>query len=297
MFKLFRSIFTLKSAMGPEQNSEPKTSLPKIILFGDSLTQWSFLSKDSKGLGDVLTAHFKGRAIVENEGQAGWNSTWLRPTFEHIIERVRNHETQSPLLFTIWLGANDAAPPEYAAHVPIAKYEENLRLFVESILSEPKMEQTKVVLITPPPINVPDPSKDENKDEFDLGPAVRKAFREAEMEKKGYKTFVNKARYAARVMEIAKSFCKSDYRERVVGLDFWRAVVNFQLKEDERDGLDEGKIDWKYEELKIPGSGLPGAGEYREEMFTDRLHLGTLGYDILSAEFFKVVGDKWPDFL
>lgn len=146
--------------MPPDRSPKSNPSLPKIILFGDSLTQWSFLSKSSKGLGDVLRAHFAGRAIVENEGRAGWNSTWLHPTFKQILQRVRDYETEPPLLFTIWLGANDACPPEYAAHVPIARYEENLRFFVESILSEPRMEGTRIVLITPPPINVPDPGKD-----------------------------------------------------------------------------------------------------------------------------------------
>lgn len=60
-----------------------------------------------------------------------------------------------------------------------------------------------------------------------MGPAVRKAFGEAEMEKKGCKTFVSKARYAARVMGIARSFEGSDYMERVVGWIFGGRLLIF----------------------------------------------------------------------
>lgn len=80
-------------------------------------------------------------------------------------------------------------------------------------------------------------------------------------------------------------------------MDFWRAVVDFQLKEDGKGGLPKNEIDWEDEELMLPGFGLPGAGQFKEDMFTDGLHLGTLGYDVLRAEFFKVVGEKWPNFL
>lgn len=270
-------------------------SLPKVILFGDSLTQWSFNSKDSKGLGDVLSIYLKGRAIVENEGFAGWNTSWLRPKFKAILNRVREEETHPPLLFTIWLGANDAVTPGYAAHVPIDEFEMNLRHFVESILIEPKMEETKIMLIAPPPINVPDPKEHEDDDGMDLGPEAQKALREAEMGMKGYKTYVNKARYAKKVLEIAKSFETSDYKERVVGLDFWKAVVNFQLSNDGKDVLHGDDID--FGNVQLPGSGLSGAGMFKQDMFTDGLHLGTLGYDVLSKEFFEVVGEKWPEFL
>jgi lysophospholipase L1-like esterase len=43
-------------------------SKPKVILFGDSLTAWSFDTEHGKGFGDVLTKHFEGRAEVVNEG-------------------------------------------------------------------------------------------------------------------------------------------------------------------------------------------------------------------------------------
>jgi len=248
-------------------------SLPKLILFGDSLTQWSFYSEDSKGLGDVLTTRYAGRATIENEGRAGYCSTWLLPHFDSIIQRVRQQETQPPLLFTIWLGANDACPPEYRPHVPLDKFEANLRYFVDTILAEEKMGTTKVVLIAPPPINL---RASAEKDEFDLGPKVQKAHANAAREMKAYKTYVNKAVYARKVMEIAKSY-GGKVSDRVVGLDYWRAVVNFELKEQGLETLaPDVSVDFEDDDTRLPGSGLQGAKNFRKGMFTDGLHLGTL---------------------
>lgn len=41
-------------------------SLPKVILFGDSLTAYSF--HDDEGFGSTLTKHYGGRAEVEDHG-------------------------------------------------------------------------------------------------------------------------------------------------------------------------------------------------------------------------------------
>jgi lysophospholipase L1-like esterase len=50
--------------------AETKTteSNPAVILFGDSLTAWSFNQRHRKGLGDVLTEHFEGEVKVFNDG-------------------------------------------------------------------------------------------------------------------------------------------------------------------------------------------------------------------------------------
>src|SRR5262249_8526050 len=102
---------------------------------------------------------------------------------------------------------------------PPDKFEANLRYFVDSILAEEKMCTMKVVLIAPPPINL---RASTEKDEFDLGPKVQKAYADAAREMKAYKTYVNKALYARKVMEIAKSY-DGKGSDRAVGLDYWGA--------------------------------------------------------------------------
>lgn len=117
------------------------------------------------------------------------------------------------------------------------------------------MHTTKVVLIAPPPINLPASAE---KDEFDLGQKVEKAYAKAARETKGYKVYVNKAVYAGKVMEIAKSY-GNKAGDRVVGLDYWRAMMNSELKEQGLETLEpDVSVDFEDDDTTLPGSGLPG---------------------------------------
>jgi lysophospholipase L1-like esterase len=46
-----------------------KKKLPQIVLFGDSLTEWSF-EDHNRGFGWVLQQRYAGKAEVVNEGQS-----------------------------------------------------------------------------------------------------------------------------------------------------------------------------------------------------------------------------------
>jgi lysophospholipase L1-like esterase len=56
--------------------SDQPIALPKIVLFGDSLTQYSFYGEDDEGLGQVMQKRFNGRFEIINEGKS---PTSLRP--------------------------------------------------------------------------------------------------------------------------------------------------------------------------------------------------------------------------
>jgi hypothetical protein len=114
------------------------------------------------------------------------------------------------------------------------------------------MSETKIVLITPPPINIPDPTLPE----------------ENTKKGRGYRTYMSKKRYAEKIMQIA-----ADYEEtgRVVGLDLWNALIDAALDDQGRSG-DEGR----YDEERLPGCGLSGAKAFRGGYFTDGLHFGPL---------------------
>jgi isoamyl acetate esterase len=61
-------------------------------------------------------------------------------------------------LLTIWFGANDACLPEYRQHVPLSRFSENLTTMVHTIRAPDSpwySPETKLLLITPPPIHVP----------------------------------------------------------------------------------------------------------------------------------------------
>jgi len=59
-------------------------------------------------------------------------------------------------LLTIWFGANDAAPLPSAQHVPRDEYKHNLKHLVGMIRSPTSpyySPHTRIILITPPPVN------------------------------------------------------------------------------------------------------------------------------------------------
>lgn len=155
------------------------------------------------------------------------------------------------------------------------------------------------MLITPPPINVPEPLPN---DDEDLGPALAKALEGKDPKKdRGYMTYMSKKRYAEGIMSIA-----SEYEEtgRVAGLDYWRALVDAGLEEQGRTG--------EVDEDKFPGCGLSGAKEFGSGWFTDGLHLDqkvrhyahshlvsatnvTQTYNVLSKVLTETVIGKWPE--
>jgi hypothetical protein len=161
--------------------------------------------------------------------------------------------------------------------VPWPLFSANIRSFVDTILKQNVLSNTKIVLITPPPITGPAETIGEDMTEEQVEDANR-------WKKEGprYKTYMSKKKYAEGIMQIA-----SEYEEtgRVVGLDFWRDIVNAMLKE-------EGGV---YDEEMPPGCGLLGAKTFPQGWFTDGLHLDVKGYGVLSKGLFELVVGKWPE--
>jgi lysophospholipase L1-like esterase len=108
------------------------SSIPKIVLCGDSITQFGY-----EGWVSSLSRHFVRRADVVNRGLSGYNTKWYLTIFPAILE------DQKPQLVVLFLGANDSAtnPPQ---HVPLAQYKQNL----EAIIA---LCPVPMILITPPP--------------------------------------------------------------------------------------------------------------------------------------------------
>ncbi|KAL1656000.1 hypothetical protein SLS61_001564 [Didymella pomorum] len=250
-----------------------------FILFGDSLTEWAF-DEHNEGFGWNLEQKYEAkvqipdpRRLMENYS---YTSTRLLPDYDRIITQATAPNAPRTLLFTIFLGANDACFIGETEYVPLSTFEANIRKFVETILVQDAMADTKVVLITPPPINIPSPdAKDKDENE------MRKT-NQAKREMRGYKTYMSKKRYAKRIMQIAQEYEETG---RVIGLDFWGDLVRARLQ----DFGEEYKAD------KLPGSGLYGARDFGEGYFTDGLHLDKKGYNVLSRSLYSAVLSKWPE--
>ncbi|KAF2838657.1 SGNH hydrolase [Patellaria atrata CBS 101060] len=156
--------------------------LRKIILFGDSLTEWSF---EEHSFGIFLQQYYAGKADAVNKGQNLLDTS----RFQLILVHAQKYD-EPPLFITIFLGANYACLPDHGmASVPLEEFEENLRAYVDVVLTASGWEGTKVILITPPPINIRAPRQSN----ISIGPVgqrsshsrERRAFANDALDKKG----------------------------------------------------------------------------------------------------------------
>jgi len=128
--------------------------IPSIVLFGDSITQFSFSLVD-EGWGLLLSESYSRKVDIINRGYSGYNTRWAL----HLLPQIFNENSfPSVKLITIWFGANDASLVTKNArqHVPLDEYEENLVKIVNH-LSQLKSTTNSghpfIILVTPPPID------------------------------------------------------------------------------------------------------------------------------------------------
>lgn len=181
-------------------------------------------------------------------------------------------EVTPPLFISIWFGANDATLSW--VNVPKDAFVANLQHFVDCLLEHPNLKTTKVILITTPPINARPPKHDWDPDDAD----VREDLVFITKEGLGWKTWLNKMQYAEACLELGKKYGANGNGDRVAVCDVWTALGNFGLGAQGRDEIkeDEDLTEDLVDEKLPPGCGLPGAGEFPEGVFVDRLHFGEL---------------------
>ncbi|USP75974.1 hypothetical protein yc1106_03248 [Curvularia clavata] len=251
--------------------------MPQFVLFGDSLTEWSFDEVD-QGFGWFLQQKYRYKAAILNEGKAGGTSSDQKEAFNRIMQYTTAPGAPKTLLFTILLGTNDAC---YVGadreKVPLAEFSGNICGFLDTILTEMALEDAKIVLITPPPLNMPSPRSGKNMSQEEIekdNASMRKSV--------WHMAYMNKRRYAEEVMKIAKEY---EETQRVVGLNFWQNIV---------DAVVEEQV-YEYNPGLPPGCGLHGAKTFPKGWFTDGLHLDVKGYAVLNKGLFKLITEKWPE--
>ncbi|KAJ4981615.1 hypothetical protein NE237_032452 [Protea cynaroides] len=124
---------------------------PKIILFGDSITEGSF---EEGGWGSALANHFSRTLDLVLRGYSGYNTRWALQVMDKVFPAGVEDGSGAPLAITVFFGANDACLPDrYGAfqHVPLHEYKQNLHSIVSFI--KKRWPTTLVLLITPPPID------------------------------------------------------------------------------------------------------------------------------------------------
>ncbi|CAN6444238.1 unnamed protein product [Victoria cruziana] len=122
---------------------------PKIVLFGDSITEESFAVG---GWGARLANHFNRTADVVLRGYSGYNTRWALRVLDEVLSSVDS--PPSPAALTLFFGANDAALADRSSafqHVPLHEYRRNLMDLIARI--KERWGTTLIVLLTPPPID------------------------------------------------------------------------------------------------------------------------------------------------
>ncbi|KAG8967050.1 hypothetical protein FRC03_010798 [Tulasnella sp. 419] len=127
-------------------------SYDAIMLFGDSLTQGGWVAG---GFAQQLAYVYARKLDIINRGLSGYNTEWSLAAFEHIFPK-RTDNVPKIRLLTLWFGANDACLEPSPQYVTRDKFIQNLRQMismVQSSDSEHYSPDTRIILITPPPIS------------------------------------------------------------------------------------------------------------------------------------------------
>ncbi|KAG3115976.1 hypothetical protein PI124_g20330 [Phytophthora idaei] len=114
-----------------ESGLRPKLR-PTVLLAGDSLTEKGTNPK-ANGWVTLLQNDYTRSANVVPRGLSGYNTRWYLKYAMPVIRGEIISGTYTPVLITLWLGANDAALPNGSnseQHVPIEKYRQNLIMIV-----------------------------------------------------------------------------------------------------------------------------------------------------------------------
>ncbi|XP_040204561.1 isoamyl acetate-hydrolyzing esterase 1 homolog isoform X2 [Rana temporaria] len=123
-------------------------SWPRVVLFGDSITQFAF---EANGWGATLANKLVRKCDVLNRGLSGYNTRWAKHILPKLIAKSSDSETIAAV--AIFFGANDSSLKEEnpQQHVPLDEYADNLRTMIHYLQSL-DITPDRLILIAPPPI-------------------------------------------------------------------------------------------------------------------------------------------------
>ncbi|KZP24722.1 SGNH hydrolase [Athelia psychrophila] len=176
-----------------------------IMLLGDSITQGGWVAG---GFAQELACKYARKLDVVNRGLFDYNTKWAIPVFEQCFaKRHQRQHLPKVRILTIWFGANDAAVPPAPQHVPLTAFTANLVRMIRMITSPSSAHYspwTRVILMTPPPINSYVRAADL---------ASRDPPRQLDLE------FEATRKYAEAVVDLAQ-------QEKLPVVDVWTAIYN-----------------------------------------------------------------------
>lgn len=132
-------------AEAAEEEHEFTTQYARVVLFGDSITQFGY-SVSGKGWCAAVTDHFQRRADIIHRGFSGYNTRWAKSLLPSLVDA-----SNVPDSIVIFFGANDAAS-NTIQHVPLPEYKDNLVAMCRYLL-DLGMPCSSIILVTPPPVH------------------------------------------------------------------------------------------------------------------------------------------------
>nr|CAB3255136.1 isoamyl acetate-hydrolyzing esterase 1 homolog [Phallusia mammillata] len=123
------------------------SSWPRVVLLGDSITQYSL---QPNGWGTYVAQQVQRKCDLINRGFSGYNTDNIVQFLSKLVDAKL---VQNVAFVTIFLGANDSVlPGSYSnQHVPVDRFETNLFKIVEHFKSL-GVSSDKIILIAPPPV-------------------------------------------------------------------------------------------------------------------------------------------------
>ncbi|ORZ28748.1 SGNH hydrolase-type esterase domain-containing protein [Lobosporangium transversale] len=265
-----------------------QVSYDQFILFGDSITQYSF-DVNQRGYGSQLAHLFQRRLDVINRGFSGYTSEQAIHLLPQFLPRPNDQQQQlgkqeqeqgqeqAPQLPTrlqlssslspsskvqflsIFFGANDACLPPSPQHVDLERYEQNLRSLIDMVHDPRSLTyspETRVIIICPPVI-----------DEERWAKRRQKQGRAMDREKGVTK------KYAATCLKVGQEYqCRNDQQSppqyhQVDVIDTW-SLMTTQIESGQRT---------------------------LQDYLIDGLHLASEGNNLIFEEIMKIIRSRYQE--
>ncbi|KAI9144581.1 SGNH hydrolase-type esterase domain-containing protein [Paraphysoderma sedebokerense] len=208
--------------------------LKQFLLFGDSITQYSF-EVQLRGWGAQLAHSYQRKLDVLCRGYSGYNTTQAIPVLSHILS------TLPPLTAaTIFFGANDSASTPLQK-VELDQYRSNLQTLIQMIKSH--SNDCLVLVLTPPPVQEEVWDKE----------CMRK------YNEHGDRTLNSAQKYATVALEVSKEM--NEKLDKVVGIDIMSSFLKYASsrnvggQQNGSDVVQEGLKDLLWDGLHLSAQG------------------------------------------
>lgn len=123
---------------------------PKVLLFGDSLTQFSFCEG---GWGARIADYFQRKCDVLNRGFCGYTSAFNKLILPKIL-KCDNNPKGSIVAVTVLLGSNDSVLESVDSRgLTVEQYIENINNITLQFIND-GIPPSQVVLLTPPAVSI-----------------------------------------------------------------------------------------------------------------------------------------------